>query len=460
MKRKILLCLCLQLGLTCLAAGGCEITAYAKDSNSSAEESVYAEKAYLEESYLNEEETSGSGLIIFNTSEHIPYAKTDEYNCFRPREAASRGEIAAMLYELLADKSTDGKAFDDVSEESEYYAAVGAVCSAGLMSGRDDGLFHAEEVITRGEFAAVICNIFGLEKRESSFADIYEGYWAEGYIGAACEAGYLSGYENGLFMPLKAVTRAEAVSAVNRILGRKAGENVTELEDITVMPDVLKNDWAYGDILEATVPHTCETENGNEIWKTYEPVKLDLDYGFINVGDFLFYVNGDTKQYVTDTVLGNFTFDENGRYTTGNEELDGYLSSIISKITNSDMTKEEKLYACYEYMRDNFKYQKGSIYSNGSSGWDVDEALKIFSKGKGNCYSFASGFTHLAREIGYDAVPIAGQVPSARSGLTAHGWTEIVIDGVTYVFDPELAMANGYDLFKKTYSQTAIAYYK
>ncbi|MCD8091089.1 MAG: transglutaminase domain-containing protein, partial [Clostridiales bacterium] len=81
-------------------------------------------------------------------------------------------------------------------------------------------------------------------------------------------------------------------------------------------------------------------------------------------------------------------------------------------------------------------------------------------RGKGNCYSFASGFTHLARAIGYDAVPVAGQVPSARGGLTAHGWTEITINGVTYVFDPELAMANGYDLFKKTYSQTPFTYYK
>ncbi len=460
MKRIFAACLCIQFVLSGRGVISYGASADINDLNLNKEISSEEEETATGGAVsLNDETVSGGGILL-NFDEHIPYAKTDVYNCFRPREAASRGETAAMLYELLLDKSGEVKTFDDVSENDEFYNEIGVICSKVIMTGRDDGLFHPEEGIKRGEFAAIICNIFGLEQKESGFADIYEGYWADGYIGAATEAGYMSGYENGLFMPQKEITRAEAVSAINRILGRGGCENAAELEGVLIMPDVVKTDWAYGDILEATTSHTYESTDGKETWLTYEKKTLELDYGFVNLGELLFYVDGNAKQYVANTTLGSFTYDENGRYTTGNTELDDYVSSIISKITDENMTKEQKLYACYVYMRDNFKYQKGTIYENGSSGWDVDEAVKIFSRGKGNCYSFASGFTHLARLIGYDAKPIAGQVPSASGGVTAHGWTEIAIDGATYIFDPELAMANGYDLFKKTYSQTPFTYYK
>ena len=396
-----------------------------------------------------DEVVSGVGFFL-NTEDHIPYLKTDDYNNFCPKVFTTRAEAAEMLYTLLKDKSTAVTAinFPDVDSEMFYAEAISTVASKGIMLGRDDGLFHPDDYIKRGEFASIVNKLANLPEGFAKFEDIEDGYWAYGDISAVVDAGYMRGYEDGTFRPRKNITRAETAVVMNKLLKREPDREAVYSDDILIMPDVEEELWAFPDIVEATTAHEYSISNGKEVWTSHSADKLNKDYGFALIGDNLFYINDDTKQYIRNRTLGNFIFDNNGRY------------NIVEKIINPGMTKEQMLYAAYEYIKNNFKYQKGNIYSNGSSGWDVAEAEKIFTKGKGNCYSFAAGFTHLSRKFGYDAVPIAGQTTSASGGLTPHGWTEIVIDGNLYIFDPELAMANGYNLFKKTYSNAAVKYYK
>ena len=117
-------------------------------------------------------------------------------------------------------------------------------------------------------------------------------------------------------------------------------------------------------------------------------------------------------------------------------------NAILKKITNSGMTKREKLYAAYNYMSGGggFYYctwRAFQVYD----GWEYDYATEIYEKRGGNCYNFACGFAMLAKAIGYDAQVVRGRVPGSRDraadGMTRHALVKI--DGLYY--DPEAQFA-------------------
>jgi hypothetical protein len=94
------------------------------------------------------------------------------------------------------------------------------------------------------------------------FVDI-EGSWAKAHIQAVQAAGIMKGYADGTFKPNKVLTRAEAVTIINRILGRGP------LEGVKTSPwkDVQPSHWAYGDIVEATTKHAFKARTGGgEQW--------------------------------------------------------------------------------------------------------------------------------------------------------------------------------------------------
>ncbi len=87
-----------------------------------------------------------------------------------------------------------------------------------------------------------------------------------------------------------------------------------------------------------------------------------------------------------------------------------------------------------------YGHGKPDMPEDGSPGtrWFADFG---FSKHKGNCFVFAATFCEMARLLGYPCRQMYGQVPAARGGLTPHSWTEVDINGRTYVFDPEFQHA-------------------
>lgn len=72
--------------------------------------------------------------------------------------------------------------------------------------------------------------------------------------------------------------------------------------------------------------------------------------------------------------------------------------------------------------------------------WYADYGYKNY---KGNCYVMASTFCYMARLLGYETYYVEGQVPLRGGGMGPHGWCEIVIDGTTYVFDPNFTNETG-----------------
>ena len=97
--------------------------------------------------------------------------------------------------------------------------------------------------------AAMLARAAGLaanEERADAFADAASiPAWARGSVGAAAEAGYMTGYPNGAFGALGSITRAEAVVTLDRVR-RSAQKTVIEQAGTT-----LENETVLGDLVIA-----------------------------------------------------------------------------------------------------------------------------------------------------------------------------------------------------------------
>ncbi|MBB6674852.1 S-layer homology domain-containing protein [Cohnella nanjingensis] len=171
---------------------------------------------------------------------------------FKPNAGVTRAEMAAMLMRVLpADTKNGTGSFSDVPVSHWASQAIGNAVSRGWMKGYPDGTFRPEQSITRAEMAALLA---GLPQREGEAASVAEftdtvGHWAQAAIRQAHAAGLLNGYPDGRFLPKQALSRAEAVAIVNKLLGRKPEEDGEPR-----FADVPKTHWAFGAIQAASKP--------------------------------------------------------------------------------------------------------------------------------------------------------------------------------------------------------------
>ena len=207
-----------------------------------------------------------------NTTDHYAYIVGYEDGEVKPNNNITRAEVATIFFRLLTDDarayywSTDS-GFSDVKPGDWYNNAVSTMVNAGILNGYSDGTFKPNANITRAEFATIaarfLSNSYSLNDR---FYDT-EGHWAEPYINRAAEVGWINGYSDGSFKPDKAITRAEAVTLVNAVLGREPHEDHL-LSNMIRWPDNPKSAWYYEAIQEATNSHDYDwaSNHAYEIW--------------------------------------------------------------------------------------------------------------------------------------------------------------------------------------------------
>jgi len=193
---------------------------------------------------------------LLNTKRHLAYL-TAEHGLVRPDAPLTRGELAEMLYTLLDATNKDKNyknSFSDVTGKS-CAQAVSYLASYGISSGYADGTFRPNNPISRAAFAVLLhrCQFaspVGRYGDAPDFADVPTGYWAEEYLYSANSLGWMTGTSSGMFRPNREITRAEAVTAINRMLGRD--ESCTFVNDgLNPFLDLHASHWAYQNILEA-----------------------------------------------------------------------------------------------------------------------------------------------------------------------------------------------------------------
>ncbi|XEC95745.1 S-layer homology domain-containing protein [Paenibacillus tarimensis] len=197
---------------------------------------------------------------------HHAYINGYPDGTFKPSRSLTRAEMAAILSRVMEQETADAHtAYPDVASTHWAQQAISQVSQTGLMQGYPDGKFRSEKAISRAEMAAIVARWMKLEgATEHSFSDV-DGHWAEQLIASVSQAGYMEGYADGNFEPDKAVTRAEAVVIINRVLERGPLYNMTE----PTWSDVPMSHWAFHHIEEASQDHyyNLRPEGGETIVK-------------------------------------------------------------------------------------------------------------------------------------------------------------------------------------------------
>ncbi|MCU6787466.1 S-layer homology domain-containing protein, partial [Aedoeadaptatus acetigenes] len=174
-------------------------------------------------------------------------------NSFRPGGKISRAEAASMIASL-AGLDTSNKAKPDFkdTDSSWYNEVINAMVKNDLMLADKNGNFRPNEPITRAEFARALAGIDKKTDRIAPFADV-KGHPFEAAINQAFGNGRIIGYPDGTFKPDGAITRAEAVTILNRYDGRTMSkQDLMKIRGkFNSFKDVSENHWAYVQILMA-----------------------------------------------------------------------------------------------------------------------------------------------------------------------------------------------------------------
>ena len=200
-----------------------------------------------------------------NGDDHFAYVVGYSDSTVRPSANISRAEVATIFFRLLKSDIRDGNLtadneFSDVSDGQWHNKAVSTMAKLGIVKGRRADRFDPDASITRAEFAA-ICARFNTKPVENSgsFSDI-SGHWAENEIERAAAFGWISGYPDGTFRPDARITRAEAMTMINRVLCRMPQSESDLLDSMVTWPDNKPSDWHYLAVQEATNSHDFDRQ--------------------------------------------------------------------------------------------------------------------------------------------------------------------------------------------------------
>ena len=175
-------------------------------------------------------------------------------------------------------------------------------------------------------------------------------------------------------------------------------------------------------------------------WKTISGAK----YYFLSDGTMVasqwkkisgkeYYFGSDGKMAKNKIVGSDYVLKDG---TKAKSNAVKYAVKVVNTVSKSGMTKAEKLKACYKWIIDNCVYARD--YTDPTklkTNWTKSYAEELFSKKAGNCYKYASAMGYCAEVLGYEAKVAYGKIASNNKTMTAHGWTEVVIDGKTYILD-------------------------
>lgn len=209
---------------------------------------------------------------MLNGDDHDAYVIGYPDGNVHPQGNISRAETATIFFRLLKADTRDGNltaenVFADVANGKWFNKAVSTMAKLGIVKGRSAETFAPDAPITRAEFAA-ICARFNTKptNTSNSFSDI-SGHWAEAEIERAVAFGWIAGYPDGTFRPDTYITRAEAMTMINRVLCRMPQDEKDLLRTMVVWPDNKPTDWYYLAVQEATNSHEFARKGAvNEKW--------------------------------------------------------------------------------------------------------------------------------------------------------------------------------------------------
>ena len=283
-----------------------------------------------------------------------------------------------------------------------------------------------------------------------------DGVLDEAALEAAANALLPMGNEEETKLLRQELSEIAKASASRRDFARRIADVSEWTEEERLLPadgakaptDLDPEDPDYALLLEASVPHTAD-ESGDR-W-TELALPTGSEPGMLLQGTELYCV-GDNGFLLRNAAVGPLVFGPDGRFSSGDAELDSYvterLAALQEQFPEDAADRFAMLRHCYDYVRDSFVYLGRGHQVEEGVDWSIEDAKIMFSSGKGNCYNYAAVFRALARRLGYPANTVCRSLDAPGN---THAWTDIVLRGIPYVFDPQLENHFGNDRWMLRY---------
>ena len=215
---------------------------------------------------------------MLNKTDHFAYVIGYPDGTVHPNGQITRAEVATIFFRLLKDEVRDGafttsNSYSDVAYGKWYNNPISTMSALGIITGYPDGTFKPNKPITRAEFAAIAARFDETQSGKSAtFSDVI-GHWAAKEIGIAYANEWIKGYPDGTFKPDQNITRAEAMTMINRVLERKPESPADLLTNMNKWTDNMDTSkWYYLDVQEATNSHAYTRKTFNyELWRQMLP---------------------------------------------------------------------------------------------------------------------------------------------------------------------------------------------
>ena len=214
-----------------------------------------------------------TGLLTvagLGTDDHIAYVYGYPDGTVRPNGTITRAEVTTIFYRLLTSARRDEiftseNSFRDVNSSMWYNKATSSMAAGGYIQGYADGTFGAKKPITRAEFVCLAARFATKTTGFASYTDVDNGHWAARSIAICASNGWVQGYEDGTFRPDQPITRAEAMTIINRMLGRGVSKGYV-CKGAARFTDNDPGSWYYFEVLEATNDHEYRNARPFEQW--------------------------------------------------------------------------------------------------------------------------------------------------------------------------------------------------
>lgn len=295
---------------------------------------------------------------------HNQYISGYGKNQFGPQDSLTRAQACAILYGLLTDQSYGSYPcdFPDVPAGAWYEKAVKTLASRGFVATGE--AFEPNQPMTRAEFVEMVSRLVAYTDRDSQFTDVGADDPYYHAIVTAAAQGWIGGFGDGTFRPNEPLTRTQAVTVYNKILGR-TGDKTTEqqMDERYTFGDVSKGFWGYQAIMEAATTHTYKKNGDAEAWSEYthkytESVSWESSTSVVAASKI--------TNKITSTYRGDYTQKYNMDYANGLKEsyINGKGYSSKTKYLVWVSRQNQKVYV-FSGSKQNWKLIKTFICGTG-----------------------------------------------------------------------------------------------
>ena len=254
---------------------------------------------------------------------YTPYIDGYEDNTFRPENSISIAEAIAMVSRLSTDANVVQKdvSYANVYGNSWYTEYMDDLGRKGFLN-IFTGKFNPGNEISRAEMASLVYQLKnGAESNSSNNLFI-----------KAIMDGIIKGDATGDYRSEDKVTRAEAVTMLNRVLVDKFGKQDTSMLYKGLYSDVDSSHWAYTDILLASKDAHNPTSLPAEIPADYATKQFDK---FNEAGNQWETIGMVTKEMKDRGIIGGegaqrlcgFAISKDGQFLMVGTDVAGYWAS-------------------------------------------------------------------------------------------------------------------------------------